>query len=242
VETYIHIALVFLCAAFVQGFSGFGSALVAMPLLLLFLNAKTAVPLCILNGLIITFFLSMRLKRHFNKKKILPLLAGCLPGIIIGTYFLKNANDIVIQSILGVILIVYSLFALILKPKPRHIRSAWAYAAGFATGVIGEAFSTGGPPAIIYTTLSNWTKDEIKATLTALFFTTGIIIAIAHAVSGITTIEVLRFFLASILPVVAGVAAGSALYGKVTKDSYIKALLVLLLILGVMLVLGPGGR
>ena len=67
---YFLIALIFLAAGFVQGISGFGSALVAMPLLALVVDVKTAVPLCVLNGLLITLFLTLRLKAHINWRKI----------------------------------------------------------------------------------------------------------------------------------------------------------------------------
>jgi len=66
-------------------------------------------------------------------------------------------------------------------------------------------------------------------------------IATAHAVAGLTTTDVLRLFLASSLPIPAGVSVGSALYDRFTKAAYRKAFLVLLFAMGVMLVFGSGG-
>ncbi|WP_456384925.1 TSUP family transporter, partial [Desulfolithobacter sp.] len=57
---------VFLAAGFVQGLTGFGSALVAIPLLSLLMDVKTAVPLCTLNGMIITMYLGWRLRNHLH--------------------------------------------------------------------------------------------------------------------------------------------------------------------------------
>ena len=45
---------IFLLAGGVQGVTGFGSALVAIPLLSLVMDVKQAVPLAILNGLVVT--------------------------------------------------------------------------------------------------------------------------------------------------------------------------------------------
>ncbi|MBI5559443.1 MAG: sulfite exporter TauE/SafE family protein [Deltaproteobacteria bacterium] len=234
-QTYL-IALIFLAAGFTQGLSGFGSALVAMPLLLLFLDAKTAVPLCVLNGLVITAFLSLQLRSHVDWRKIIPPLIGCLPGIYVGDFLLRKADGSLIKLLLGVLLIGYALYCMFLQPKPRKIASFWPYVAGFFTGLIGSAFSAGGPPTIIYTTLTGWNKDAIKATLSVFFFTTGIFIAVAHAMSGLTTPVVLRYFFLSAGFVLFGVMAGSFCYGRVERETYLKIILNLLVIMGGMMI------
>ncbi|MBW2098029.1 MAG: sulfite exporter TauE/SafE family protein [Deltaproteobacteria bacterium] len=165
VDFYPAVAAISFLAGLVQGLTGFGSALLAMPLFLLFLDARTAVPLSILNGLIITIYLCLQLKQHLDWGKIFPLLLGCLPGIMAGVYFLKRADNTWIKILLGILLVGYASFSLRFKPRAIRIPSFGPYAAGFATGVIGAAFSAGGPPAIIYTMLTGWSKDSIKATL-----------------------------------------------------------------------------
>jgi len=230
------IALIFLAAGFTQGVSGFGSALVAMPFLLLVIDVKIAVPLCILNGLVIAFYLSVQLRRYVEWRKIWPLLIGCVPGIIAGVWFLKEADNDWIQVLLGAMIASYALYNLMLKPAPRIIKGGWAYVAGFLTGVIGSAFSAGGPPTIIYTTLTGWNKDDIKATLSSFFFVSGVFIAAAHVVTGLTTIVVLKYFGQSVLAVLTGVWAGSVCYDKIKQKTYMKIILNLLLAMGVMMI------
>jgi len=230
------IILIFLLAGFVQGVSGFGSALVAMPFLLLFLDAKIAVPLCILNSLVITLYLSLQLRKHVDWRKILPLLIGCTPGIYVGSRFLKESDSDLIKLLLGVMLVCYSLYNLILKPAPKKINGVWAYLSGFLTGVIGSAFSAGGPPTIIYTTLTGWSKNDIKATLSIFFFITGILIATAHVANGLTTITVIRYFGMSLLAALFGVWAGSICYGKIRQETYMKIILYFLILMGGMMI------
>jgi len=233
---YLLIAIIFLLAGFTQGFSGFGAALVAIPLLILVMDVKTAVPLCVLNGLLITSYLTVRLRGHLDWKKISPLLIGALPGIYAGVFFLKNAPEGIIKIMLGVMLIGYGVYRLALNPVPKAIHAGWSYVAGFATGAISAAISAGGPPAIIYTTLSGWEKDEIKATLSGFFLIAGVLIALGHAVSGLTTMSVLRLFAGTALPVLAGVVAGSACYDRLGKEAYIKFLLIMLVLMGFMMI------
>lgn len=234
--TLICIALIFLAAGFTQGLSGFGSALIAMPLLTMMIDVKTAVPLCIMNGLIITSYLSLKMRGHLERKKIVPLLAGSIPGIFIGVFFLKNAEPGMIRILLGVLIVSYSVYSLLFRPAPRNIHPFWSYLAGFGTGFIGSAFSAGGPPVIIYTTLTGWPKDRIKATLSGFFFASSIITVTLYITAGLVNELVLKYFSMSAIFVFIGVYAGSHLYSRFDREGYIRAVLITLILLGVIMV------
>lgn len=234
--TYALIFFIFLAAGFIQGMAGFGSALVAIPLLSLFIDIKAAIPLCTLHGLLITGFLSLHLKDHMDRKKILPLLLGSLPGIVAGVIFLKRADPGLMKTLMGGMIFFYGLYRLAGRPQPRKMHRRWSYVAGFATGAIGSAFSAGGPPAIIYTTLTGWHKDEIKATLSGFFFAGSLLIAAAHAINGLTTSAVLRYFGISAPGVFMGVIMGSALYDRMHTESYLNLLFYILMALGIMMI------
>ncbi len=234
-EQYLFTILIFLLGSFTQGLTGFGFALVSIPLLVLFMDIHTAVPLCMLSGLVITAFLSLQLKDHLDWRKILPLLCGCLPGIVAGTIFLKKINEPLFKILLGIMLIAYALYRLFLIPKPRTINKAWGWAAGFATGAISAAFSAGGPPTIIYTTLTGWNKNEIKSTLSIFFFLGGVATAIAHATSGLTTVAVLKLSAISLPAVLLGVWSGSLLYRRFKTEGYIRLVLIGLIAMGLMM-------
>ncbi len=235
--TYLFIIIIFLIAGITQGLSGFGSALFAMPLLVLFMDVKIAVPLCILNSLLITLYLSLELRGFMEKKKILPLFLGSLPGIYFGVTFLKNVDPGIIRMLLGALIVFYGLYSLIARPEQKGIHHIWGYTAGFCSGFIGSAFSAGGPPAIIYTALTGWSKDHIKATLTGFFLVASSVTAVVHAVSGLTNAQVLQYFLASAWFVLIGVYTGSRLSGKISRQVYIRVILVTLMLLGLMMIM-----
>ncbi len=227
--------MVFLLAGFVQGLTGFGSALVAIPLLSLFIDIKTAVPLCMLNGLIITSYLSVKLRKHLDWKKIQPLLIGSLAGIPVGITFLKQVDSSIIQMAIGCLLISYSLFNLIFSPRPLNPGKKWGCLAGFFTGAIGAAFSAGGPPAIIYTTLTSWKKDEIKATLTGFFVVSGTITVLVHWSSGITTLSTVRLLAGTAPAVLLGTSLGVLLSARINKKNYLRIIYSFLILMGSMM-------
>ena len=235
--TAFLISLIFLLAGFIQGVSGFGSALVAIPLLSLIIDIKSAVPLCMLNSLVITTFLSLKMRKDLDKSKILPLCISAVPGIIVGSTILKQVESSIIRLWIGLLLISYSLYSLFSKPKPRKLSKVWAYIAGFLSGAIGAAFSAGGPPTIIYTTLNNWKKDTIKATLSGFFLFNSYLIATVHAISGLTTMEIFTYFMISAPAVLLGTVLGSICYGKIPRQLYLKIIFAFLTMMGIMMIL-----
>ena len=223
---------IFLFAGFVQGLTGFGSALVAIPLLSFVFDIKTAVPLCMLNGVVITTYMALNLRRDLDVGKILPLLIGALPGILVGIYFLKHGDESMLRHGIGVLLIAYSLYNLITRPSPVNPGKVWGYVAGFLTGAIGAAISAGGPPAIIYTTLTSWSKEEIKATLTGFFIVNGYITASLHAIAGLTGLAVLKIFAVTVGFVLLGTVIGSKVSGKIDRKTYLRVVYWMLMGMG----------
>jgi hypothetical protein len=166
-----------------------------------------------------------------ESKKIMPLVLGSLPGTYIGVAVLINVDSNIIKLLLGVLIVSYCLYFLFIRSTLWRINHLWAYPAGFCTGFIGSAFSAGGPPAIIYTSLTGWSKDQIKATLTGFFFISSILTAALQLTSGLITEDVLKYFTASALSVLIGVYAGSRMYSRISSQAYLRIMLIMLIIL-----------
>jgi uncharacterized protein len=234
-EHYLPIFLIVLAGGFTQGLTGFGSALVSLPLLVLFMDIRLAVPFSILNGLLITTVLSLQLKSHLDWRKIGPLLAGFVPGVGAGVLFLKKTSEPLFLLLLGLMLVGFALFRLLAHPRPIRLGRGWGLTAGFASGAISAAFSAGGPPSIIYATLTGWSKHQIKATLSIYFFLGGLVTVAAHWLGGLITWEVVRLFGWSFPAVLAGVWSGALLYGAFRTEAYLRLVLLALLVMGVMM-------
>lgn len=228
--------LIFFLAAFTQGVTGFGSALVVVPLLSLFMNIRTVVPLSILQGLVVTLFLTYRMRRHLDGKRLLPLVIGCLPGVATGCLLLKWMPELFLKVLLGIILLLYGGFNFSRKEvRTCRLSNRWGYLAGYGTGLLGAALSTGGPPAVIYTALSGWSKDEIKATLSIFFLFTGTTVALAQFAGNLMPQETGYLFLVGLPAVVAGVLSGAKCYDFLPHRLYLRAVHLLLVAMGVLL-------
>lgn len=236
-EIYIFLGLIALCAGFIQGLSGFGSVLLSLPLLALFLEVKTAIPLVALCGVAMSIFLLVQLRQHWEWKKVYPLCLGSIPGAPVGVWFLSRTDAQLIQWIVGIVLIAYALYSLLLKPAPRATGKVLVYFYGFIAGCLGGAISASGPPVIVYTALQPWRKDQIKVTLQGFFIITGIVVVIFQAIGGLVTERVLWYSLVSLPLLLVGTWAGSLLYGRMEEDTYRRILLILIGLLGLFMIL-----
>jgi len=229
------ICFILFVAGWVQGVSGFGSALIAIPLLTLIIDIKTAVPLCALTSTVIATYMTLQLRHVFDLKKIGPLVMGAIPGIAVGVTLLKTVPSNIIQTLMGLFLMGYGLYNLFFTIHPRPLHRWWGYLSGFLSGAIGAAFGAGGPPAIIYTTLNNWTKNEIKATLSGFFCFASYFVITAHLISGVTTLAVGKLFLVSGPFVLLGTALGTYCYRFFKKSLYLKVVFGCLVVMGAMM-------
>lgn len=226
---------VFLFAGFIQGYTGFGAALVAIPLLSFYLDVKIAVPLCVLAGLVITLTMALNLRHKLDPSKLGPLFLGALPGIALGAYLLQDLPSQVLRLALGVLLVTYAAFGLLTRIRGRRLHVFWALLAGFASGILATTLSAIGPPTIVYASLTRWTRDEIKATLSGFFLAGTAVTAVAHLATGLTTAPVLWHFVAALPGVVVGVSLGIMLSRRASERDYRKLVLGLLGVMGVMM-------
>ncbi len=234
--TYLWVCVIVFFAAFTQGLSGFGSILLALPLLAIFLDIKTVIPLVALYGVSITFLLLVQLRKHLEWKKIYPLLVGAALGVPIGVFFLKRLNRDIIHWILGIILVSYSLYSLFFRSSKVGIRESWAYLFGLFGGCLGGALGASGPPVIVYTSLQSWGKDRIKVTLQGFFIFSGLMVVFAHAISGLTTVAVLRFYGVSLILLILGTYVGSHFYGMIGEQWYKRVMFIVLAFLGTFMI------
>ncbi len=237
-STVILIGVILLLASFAQGLTGFGFALISIPLLSLLIDVKHAVPLGALCGLVINIYLAVELNEHIKYLELKNLILGAVIGIPIGVIFLTQANTDLIKDILGVVILVFVLFSITNVFKRSGLNRRWGYLFGFLSGIFGGAFNTNGPPILVYFYLQGWDKNKQKASITGFFIITTIIIVSSHFISGLTTVGVLKDFIIYLPFILIGLIAGSRLFKKVSTEIFQKIIMVGLLAISILLIFG----
>ncbi|MCF8061283.1 MAG: sulfite exporter TauE/SafE family protein [Deltaproteobacteria bacterium] len=237
---YFLIYTILLLACFLHGVTGFGSALVALPLLAMILDVKTAIPLVVLVAGTMNFVLLIQLWPHVRWDRVRPLLIGALPGILLGVLFLKRVDETSIRLVPGAVLVVYAAYGLLFRPSARGVPEVWAYLFGFLAGGLGGAFSIIGPPVVAYVSPQPWDKHEVKAMLQGFFFLAGALVIGLYVYMGVATLDVFFLYLPGLPLLFLGWWLGSNLYGRIPEAFYRKAVLALLGCMGVAMVWQAG--
>jgi uncharacterized membrane protein YfcA len=196
--TTVAVVAVIAAATLVRGLLGFGNALVAMPLLALFLPKEVVSPLVALTAMVTGSILLVQTWKHICLRNTGRLLLGSAFGTPIGLYLLTGLPQGVVQFVLALVIFGFSLYNL---SKPRLIRldsDRGAWVAGFIAGILGGAYNTNGPPLVIYGTMRGWEPERFRAILQGFFWPAGAMILVAHASAGLWTPDVLRYSLYSL--------------------------------------------
>jgi len=232
---YALLAAIMLLSSGVQGLSGFGFALVSMSLLPLFFPITFVTPLVALCAALVTFYVFLTLRSHFDIKKLTPILIGSLLGIPLGAFGLVYLNELLIIRTFALFLFLYALYSLVGKAPSFSLSRGWGYLFGFVSGCLGGAYNTSGPPAIIYTSLQDWNKNEATITLQSYFMVTALLIIVMHSINGLITGEVLKC-VGIILPFsLVGVFIGTYFFSRIKQETFKRIVFSLLLFVSVAL-------
>lgn len=233
--TLAAVLVIVLAATVARAALGFGDALVAMPLLALVIDLRTATPLVALISGAISIAVLARAWRQVDFKAAWRLLAGTLVGIPFGLFLLTRAPTPVVKGILGAMLILFGLYNLI-GPRLAELKNdRYSYLCGLIAGVLGGAYNTNGPPVVAYGMLRRWPPEGFRATLSGYFLASGVAVLAGHAVAGLWTAEVFRWYLYSLPVIAAGLLIGNVLHRAASPARFEQAVNVFLIVMGILL-------
>lgn len=232
------VMLIVFLAIFVQAASGFGLALVSMPLLVGVIGVGTATPLVTVIAITAELFLLRRYWDALKFSAVKSLSIASILGIPLGVYVLREVDGRIVTAILGFVVTGYALYALFAPHLPQLRQSGWAYGFGFLGGVLGGAYNTSGPPVIIYATCRRWEPTTFKGNLQAYFVLNSLFTLLAHAISGNYTAVVWQNYLWALPGIGLGLIVGRWVDGRVPPDKFRQGVLLLLILLGLRLIVG----
>ena len=219
------------------GMMGFGSALIAAPVLALRMPLSSVVPLLALLDMTAALLSVGRLGRKVDKAEILWLAPLMAIGSGIGIAFLMRASPKLLLFGLGLFVIAYSLYRLFLRLNPRHLSRCWVFLFGLVGGLFSGMFGSGGFIYSIYLSHRSDDKDIIRATMTAmtgLSTATRVIIFAAIGVFADTKLLLLAAF--GIPALLLGVYCGHHITLRLSHERFLRILCVMLLGTGSLLI------
>lgn len=173
--TLLAAAGVVILAYVVLGMTGFGSSIVAVPLLAHLLPIRYIVPMVLMLDLVTTVMLGMKNRQHVEKGELKRLLPFAMIGIILGATVLVKAPERWLLLLLGVFTLCVTAWTLLTRVKPEPISTRWAAPAGAFGGVFTALYGTGGPVYATYLARRIHDKNKLRATMTTIILLSAVV-------------------------------------------------------------------
>lgn len=171
-------------AAGTQQLSGFGFALMAVPLLSLVIGTKDAVALSSLAGLAGTALMAMRLRHRTDRPVVKRLLFGAIVGMPIGIVLLRRVPAAPLQVAVSVVVLV-AVAVLASGFRLRRESPRTEVGAGFVSGMINTSIGVGGPPVVIVLQAAEHEQHAFRATTVSYFLVSNLIALPLFFASGV---------------------------------------------------------
>ena len=234
----LWIALCFALAAFVHTTAGFGSALVAMAILVPLIGLAASAPLVAMVVLPLQIIIVWRYRDLLDFKAVRVMIAMLLVGTPIGIWGIAWLNEQLLLSPLGIIILAFVLYtALSKQQRTVNVHEKWLIPLGIFAGILNGAYNSGGPLIVMAFKSRNDTPDVFRVNLQMTFIFGTIIVILSHLLNGNITPDVLRFFVIALPAMVVGFGAGQIVARHLNQQIFDWIVLGLLAILGFKLLL-----
>ena len=236
--TLTQLACIIVFGYTVFGLTGFGSSVTAMPLLVLLIPLRMAVPLMLVFDLVSGLLLGLKNRRFIEKREALRLIPFMVAGMALGVLALVRAPERVLLLVLGLFILGYSAWSLLVHGKPRPLASAWAGPFGVVGGMFTALFGTGGPFYTIFLTRRLHDKLTLRATISGVLFFSAVARLVLFMGAGLYRQSTLPLLALVLLPfALGGLYLGNRLHQWLPAERVKQAVWVVLIAGGVSLVL-----
>jgi len=133
------------------------------------LGVKGAVPVVATLALVVNSSLLFTFRSSFSLRDAAPLLGGALCGIPVGVFALRSWPSDMLMLVLGLLILAYVIMTLSKRATAPPMSRTAGGVFGLFAGILGGAFSTAGPAAVVWISTQTWSSQQIRATLVGLF-------------------------------------------------------------------------
>ncbi len=207
-------------AGLARGFSGFGSALIFMPIASMVAGAQAASPLLLLIDFLTTLTLIPNAYRRADRRDVGIISLGALIGVPLGTLMLAFGNPLTIRWI--IVTLIGAMLALLACGwrYPGRPNATATVGVGAVAGFFGGLAQLGGPPVVMY-----WLRDTAVAAVTRAniilyFFIADVLIIISYSIGGLWTTAILGLAIITGPVFALGLWLGSKLFGRASDDTF----------------------
>ncbi|MBX6329022.1 MAG: sulfite exporter TauE/SafE family protein [Pseudolabrys sp.] len=215
---------------------GFGSSLLAAPLLAHKLPLPTVVSVLALLDFTATVLSLRRLNRSVATRELFRLAPTMILGSAVGVYLLLSLSSKILLLGLGLFAVGYGLLGLFLRTGSSELGSQWAFPFGLVGGIFSGMFGSGGFVYSIYLNHRLQEKNAVRATMTAMTgLSTSARVVMFACVGRYSEPSSALLVLLGIPAAILGLSVGHRITAKLSRASFHRFLCLVLAATGVTL-------
>ncbi|MGH7412297.1 MAG: sulfite exporter TauE/SafE family protein [Candidatus Methylomirabilis sp.] len=211
-----------LFAAIVNGALGYGFSSLTVPVALLFYSNRVLNPALVLVEVVVNTYMLLVNWRSVPKiwKRVLPIVFGLIPGILVGSYTLSTAHPEWLKLLTYAILLPLILLQAAGVRRPIRSERAVGVPFGAGVGVLYSVTTVSGPPLALLFNNQGFIKGEFRAALSLIRVVESTVTATAYYFLGVYS-AASTSILSSIVPsVVIGIPVGAYIIRRMNAETF----------------------
>lgn len=234
--TLVAVAVVFAVASTAQAASGFGFALIAIPLVAVLTDPKVAVVGMTLLGPVISGQLAVRGRRDIRVGAAAAIAVTSVIGMPLGLVVLSRTSDDALTVLIAVAVLVFT--ALLWRGLRLPESRGADVAAGLASGILATSTGTNGPPLVIALAGRGLDRAAFRSTINAIFVAQSLLALAAFAIVGRVGGDALEVAAAGLPGVLLGSFVGESVFGRLPESRFRSIVLAMLAMSAIVALVG----
>src|SRR5688500_7129342 len=215
-------------ASLARGFSGFGGALIFVPLASAAVGPQAAAPILLVIDGIAQLALLRNAWRQANRREVGIMAAGALVGIPLGAAILAYVDATTLRW--AIAMLIVAMLALLISGWRYHGQPSTAATvrAGFSAGILSGAVQAAGPPVVAYWLGGSSSALTVRANIILFFFCTSVVAAISYLATGLLGLDVLLLSALTAPGYALGMFLGSRMFGFASDAMFRRVCFILI--------------
>lgn len=237
---FVFFSIIIFSAYFIQGVTGFGSAIFALPLASIFLPLNAIIPTLLVFSVMQNTSIVVN-DRKYIKRDLIKIISLILIGVPFGIILFNKLPEDILKILLSLMIIYISISSFLKmktrEDKPKNEKSPIDYLYLFFGGCIHGAFTTGGPLIVIYFVKRIHDKKVFRVTMCFIWMIINILLIIQRMIEGWYTTRVLMLIGCGAFFVIIGTYFGNKVHNHISEEKFLKVSYVILFCTGISLLI-----
>jgi uncharacterized membrane protein YfcA len=228
--TLVLLTLGAFAGGFVNGLTGFGTGLSAMPIWLQAVSPALAAQLAAAGGVAGQLTTLRSIWHAIDWRALAPMLLAGLVAVPLGAMLVPLVDATVFKRAVGAILIGYAAVMLTaggrIKMAPKGPLAD--VAVGFSGGLLAGIAGLSGVTPTVWAALQGWSKERRRGVFQAFNLTILSTTLLAHLAKGLVDPQFLKAFVVALPGTFLGVACGQYVYARLDDRRFDRVVLIVL--------------